>query len=69
VKAKLIIQGGSDEFGSRANVEALFATMPEPKRLVIVDGADHFFAGKLDQVGSAIDAWIGDEKAETEMPR
>lgn len=60
-KRKLIIQGGNDEFGSRANVEALFATMPEPKRLVIVDGADHFFVGKLDQVGSAIDAWIGDE--------
>ncbi len=44
-KPKLIIQGGNDQFGSRANVEALFATMPEPKRLVIVEGADHFFAG------------------------
>ena len=60
-KPKLIIQGGNDEFGSRANVEALFATMPEPKRLVLVEGADHFFAGKLDQVGSAIDAWIGED--------
>jgi alpha/beta superfamily hydrolase len=57
-KAKLIIQGGKDEFGSRENVEALFATMPEPKSLVFVDGADHFFAGKLDRVAAAIDAWI-----------
>jgi uncharacterized protein len=55
-KPKLIIQGGNDEFGSCANVEALFATMPEPKRLVFVKGADHFFAGKLDQVAAAIDA-------------
>jgi uncharacterized protein len=59
-KPKLIIQGGNDEFGSRANVEALFATMPEPKRLVIVEGADHFFGGKLDQVATAIDAWLDD---------
>jgi uncharacterized protein len=57
-KPKLIIQGGSDPYGSRTNIEALFATIPEPKRLVIVDGGDHFFAGKLGQVGSAIMTWL-----------
>lgn len=57
-KTKLIIQGGNDQYGSRANVEALVATMPEPKRLVIVDGVDHFFAGKLDHVGAAISTWL-----------
>lgn len=58
VKPKLIIQGGNDQFGSRANVERLFAQLPEQKRLVIVDGADHFFAGKLDQVAAAITYWL-----------
>jgi alpha/beta superfamily hydrolase len=57
-KPKLIIQGGEDQYGSRANVEALFATLPEPKRLVIVEGADHFFAGQLEKVRTAIDAWL-----------
>ena len=57
-KPKLIVQGGNDEFGSRSNVEALFAQMPEPKRLVVVDGVDHFFVGKLPEVGAAIDAWL-----------
>lgn len=57
-KTKLIIQGGNDQYGSRANVEALVATMPEPKRLVIVEGVDHFFAGKLDSVGTAIATWL-----------
>jgi uncharacterized protein len=57
-KPKLVIQGGTDQFGSRANVEALFATLPEPKRLAIVDGADHFFAGRLDQIGAAINSWL-----------
>lgn len=58
LKPKLIIQGGQDQFGSRANVEALFATIQEPKRLVIVEGADHFFTGHLDGVGAAINDWL-----------
>jgi uncharacterized protein len=62
-KPKLIIQGGNDQYGSRVNIEALFTAMPEPKRLVIVDGADHFFAGKLDQVAVAIAAWLGEKAA------
>jgi alpha/beta superfamily hydrolase len=58
-KPKLIIQGADDQFSARANLEALFATLPAPKRLVIVEGADHFFTGHLDAIGSAIDAWLG----------
>lgn len=57
-KPKLIIQGGNDEFGSRANVEALFSTLPEPKRLVVIEGVNHFFEGKLNELGPAIDAWL-----------
>jgi uncharacterized protein len=62
-KPKLLIQGGNDQFGSRVNLEALFATMPEPKRLVMVGGADHFFTGHLDQVGTAIKTWLDEENA------
>src|SRR5580704_10844784 len=64
-KTKLIIQGGSDRFGSRANVEALFATLPEPKRLVFVEGADHFFTGQLEKVRGAIDAWLDERHPRT----
>jgi uncharacterized protein len=60
-KPKLIIQGGNDQFGARAKVEALFAAMPEPKQLVFIDGVDHFFAGKLEQVGAAITSWLNDK--------
>jgi uncharacterized protein len=59
-KPKLFIQGGEDQFGARADVEALYETLPEPKRLVIIEGAEHFFAGKLDQVSRAITNWIAD---------
>jgi alpha/beta superfamily hydrolase len=57
-KPKLIIQGGNDEFGSRSSLQTLFAELPEPKQLVIIDGVDHFFAGKLPEVGTAIQAWL-----------
>ena len=57
-KPKLIVQGGYDQYGSRANVEAFFETLPEPKRLVIINGADHFFTGQLDKVAAEIDVWL-----------
>ena len=62
-KPKLLVQGGNDQFGSRVSIETLFATLPEPKRLVIVDGADHFFNGQLDRVGAAIKTWLDEETA------
>jgi alpha/beta superfamily hydrolase len=40
------------------NVEALFETLPAPKKLVLVDGADHFFTGQLEKVRAAIDDWL-----------
>ncbi len=60
-KPKLFVQGGNDEFGSRDKVEALFHTLPEPKRLVFVEGADHFFTGRIGEMSAAMDAWL-DEK-------
>jgi len=60
-KPKLFIQGGNDQFGSRSNLEAIYATLPEPKHLVFVDGADHFFAGQLDEVARAINAWLSSQ--------
>jgi hypothetical protein len=56
-KPKLFISGGNDEFGPREQVEALFATLPEPKKLRIVEGVDHFFSGKLGEVGAEIAGW------------
>lgn len=57
-KPKLFVQGGNDQFGPREKVEAFFATLPEPKKLVFVENADHFFTGKLDQMTAAIGGWF-----------
>lgn len=46
-KPKLIVQGTQDRFGSRERVAQLFSSLKEPKRLRLVEGADHFLTGKL----------------------
>ncbi len=65
-KPKLILQGGNDQFGSREKLEALYKTLPEPKRLVAFDGADHFFSGALPKVGEAIESWVAERRAASE---
>ena len=59
-KPKLIVHAGNDQYGSRDKIEAAFATLAEPKQLVIVEGADHFFTGKLDRVAAAIHEWLAE---------
>ena len=36
--------------------------MPEPKELVVIDGASHLFDGKVLEVGDAIEDLLGDYK-------
>ena len=57
-KPKLIVSGAHDQFGPRAQLEGLAASLPEPKKLVRVPGADHFFAGRLREVREAIETWV-----------
>jgi alpha/beta superfamily hydrolase len=57
-QAKLFISGTEDQFGPRAAVEAVVAAAAPPAELVFVEGADHFFLGKLDLMQAALRAWI-----------
>ena len=59
-KPKLFISGARDQFGPRAKLEALVASVPEPKKLVVIEGADHFFAGRLRELREGIEAWVRD---------
>lgn len=49
-KPKLLISGDRDNFSPLPNLRDLFAKLPEPKVLVTVNGADHFFWGQEDEV-------------------
>ncbi|MEI9980530.1 MAG: alpha/beta family hydrolase [Edaphobacter sp.] len=51
---KLFISGDHDRYGPREAVEAVCARAPEPKRLVWIAGADHFFQGTADSPGAKL---------------
>jgi hypothetical protein len=55
---KLFISGARDKFSPKAKLEALFASAPEPKKLVFVEAADHFFEGRLRELREAIETWV-----------
>ena len=45
---RIFIQSIRDQYGPLSELEPLVAGLQEPKKLVPVDGGDHFFAGALD---------------------
>jgi alpha/beta superfamily hydrolase len=51
---KIFLQSTRDEFGPPAELVALYARLPEPKRLIYIEAADHFFAGGLDELEEAV---------------
>jgi alpha/beta superfamily hydrolase len=59
-KPKLFVSGARDQFGPRTKLEALVESVPEPKKLVVIEGADHFFEGRLRELREAIEAWVGE---------
>ena len=64
-KPKLFVSGDRDQFGPRAKLEALVASLPEPKKLAIVEGADHFFEGRLRELRDSIESWIKETNTRT----
>jgi len=57
-KPKLFVSGARDQFGPRAKLEALVASIPEPKKLVLIEAGDHFFEGRLRELREAIEGWV-----------
>jgi uncharacterized protein len=53
-KPKLIVQGSEDVYGPRDRVLEFFGALPEPKQIHWVEGADHFFTGRLDEEQRAV---------------
>ena len=62
---KLFVSGDHDQFGAHDVVEKAVASAAEPKRLVWIEGAEHFFQGipqspgpKLSQMQQEIALWL-----------
>ena len=57
-KPKLFVSGSNDMYGAVDKLQSVVAIVPGENRVVIVEEADHFFVGKLDQMAGAITAWV-----------
>jgi alpha/beta superfamily hydrolase len=62
---RLFVQGSEDEFGSGPAIRALVSSLPEPKRHAVIEGADHFFSARLDDLQAPIEEWAGQRPWET----
>jgi alpha/beta superfamily hydrolase len=60
VKPKFFVQGESDEVCPLEAMWAFYGRLHEPKELVVIDGADHLFEGKTQEVGEALEDLLGD---------
>jgi uncharacterized protein len=57
-KPKLFVSGTRDQFGPRGKLEQLVQSLPDPKKLVLIEAADHFFEGRLREMRDAIESWV-----------
>jgi uncharacterized protein len=57
-KPKQFIHGTQDELAPYEMMSQWFELVPAPKSLMIVDGADHFFQGRLEEVQAMITSFI-----------
>ncbi len=53
-KPKLLIHGTQDELASYELAVEWFEQVPAPKSMIAIEGADHFFQGRLDEVQAII---------------
>ena len=58
-KAKLFVHGSNDEHGDVNKVRVMVARLSGENELIVVEGVDHFFRGKLEVLGAAITGWAG----------
>jgi alpha/beta superfamily hydrolase len=57
-RPRLFVQGADDVFGPGPILGDLVAKLPEPKVMVVVPAADHFFSGHLEPMQEAVRAWV-----------
>ena len=57
-KPKLFVSGARDTFGPHAKLQQMINSVADPKKLVVIEGADHFFEGRLREVRETIEAWV-----------
>ncbi len=72
---KLFLSGDHDEFSPRGVLESYLVTAPDPKRIIWIPSADHFFNGipssptsKLDIFAAELRAWLAETYPQLTAP-
>ncbi|HTW79233.1 MAG TPA: alpha/beta family hydrolase [Terracidiphilus sp.] len=60
---KLFLSGARDEFARPEQLEEIAARAAEPKRLILISGADHFFTHQLSAMQQAMAGWLKEHLA------
>jgi len=55
---KLFLSGDSDAFGPAPQLKEIVAAAADPKRLILIPGADHFFTHHLEPMQQSLARWI-----------
>ena len=67
-KPKLFVSGSRDQFAPKAQLEQMIASVPDPKKLVFIEAADHFFAGRLRELRETMESWVKEVLAPSISP-
>jgi alpha/beta superfamily hydrolase len=59
-KPKFFVQGEADDICPIQDMWTFYGELPEPKELVVIDGADHLFDGHTAEVGEALEDLLSD---------
>jgi alpha/beta superfamily hydrolase len=59
-KPKFLVQGDLDEVCPLRDLWAFYARLRGPKEIVVIDGANHLFDDRTEEVGDALESLLGD---------
>jgi len=58
---KLFLSGDRDQFADALSLQSVFKAAGDPKKLVFVPAADHFFTGRLEPMQRALATWVKEQ--------
>jgi alpha/beta superfamily hydrolase len=58
---KLFVSGDRDQFAPAETLEQVVAAAADPRQLVLIPAADHFFAGQLEPMQQVLAGWLKEQ--------
>jgi alpha/beta superfamily hydrolase len=62
VTPRLFISGDQDQYAPADQLVHLIDSVPEPRRLRLIPGADHFFTGQLKPMQEVLAGWLKEQQ-------